>query len=215
MKDLNELVVMFDLEFLSKDEPNGQVMEISLCYGTNPENLERVTYLPKWKPNAVVQPTTVAFWAEFNPTKLAYYMKNSTPIGWVGKDMYDLLDLIRGRALHQGKNVVVMSKGITHDLPKVEYIIEQAHPGEVLTQSGFGILESLFGYNCRRDMRSFTMYRNHKDKEEAKAYGKNVADVYCEGESLHSAEWDAVSQWCEFYHLALGREATIGIASPV
>lgn len=201
MQELDEVLVMIDLEYLGKDEPNAQILDIGICYGTSPENLQRVSYKPAWQSGGAVQPSTLKFWAELNAVKLASYMDNKQPIRWVTEDLYEELIAISGFAKDLGKPVVFMSKGITHDLPKLEHHLDKVFPG--LANNGMGIFESMFGYNCRRDMRSFKMYRNPSTVEIAKNLGKDAANTLCSGETLHDAEWDAVSQWHEVYHLAI------------
>lgn len=206
MQEFNEVLVMVDLEYLGKDEPNAQILDIGICYGTSPDNLQRLVYKPAWQTEGVVHPSTLKFWAMLNPTKLAQYMDNKTPMQWVAINLYHQLREISREASLQGKSVVIMSKGITHDLPKLEYHIErEIYPSP--TEAGFSVFETLFGYNCRRDVRSFKMYRSEKDLSEAGAYGEMQANLLCAGETLHDAEWDAVSQWCEVYRLAFGPSA--------
>lgn len=206
MQELDEVLVMIDLEYLGKDEPNAQILDIGICYGTSPENLQRLVYKPAWQKEGIVQPETLKFWAMLDSTKLAHYMENKTPVSWVATNLYHQLREISRWAKLQGQSVIVMSKGITHDLPKLEYHMEREIYSS-LKDKGFNIFETLFGYNCRRDMRSFKMYRSEKDLKEAKTYGETQAAILCKGETLHDAEWDAVSQWHEVYRLALGPSA--------
>lgn len=197
---MNELVVMFDLEYLSKDEPNGQILDIGIAYGTHPSNLQRVVYRPKWQEEGVVQPTTLKFWAEQNPSQLAMYMDNHQPMSWVARDLLDFLHMLKGHAkqLKVGQ-VVLMSKGITHDLPKLEYHINDYCYDESV--NGLGIFESLFGYNCRRDLRSFKMGRDEKTIKAAREYAeKHATQIKPEG-VLHDAEYDALVQWFEVYFI--------------
>lgn len=201
MQELDEVLVMIDLEYLGKDEPNAQILDIGICYGTSPENLQRISYKPAWQNDGLVQPSTLKFWAELNAIKLASYMDNKQPMRWVVEDLYEELIAISGFAKDLGKPVVFMSKGITHDLPKLEHHLDKVFPG--VANNGMGVFESMFGYNCRRDMRSFKMYRNSSTVEIAKNLGKDAANTLCSGETLHDAEWDAVSQWHEVYHLAI------------
>lgn len=205
MKELDILLVMIDLEYLSKDEPNGQLLDIGICYGTSPENLERVSYKPKWQEEGVVQPSTLKFWAEHNPKQLAEYMTNNKPIQWIIRDLVNLIYSWKGKALQLGaEQVVIMSKGITHDLPKLEYQITQHCDFEITGMTTqLGMFEYVFGYNCRRDYRSFKMSRPKELLNAARGYAEEAASRLKPEGALHDAEYDALVQWHEFYFIAV------------
>lgn len=198
---MNELVVMFDLEFLSKDEPNGQILDIGIAYGTHPSNLQRVVYRPRWQEDGAIQPSTLKFWVEQNPSQLSSYLDNHTPMSWIARDLLEFLHMLKGHAKQlKVDQVVLMSKGITHDLPKLEYQINQ-YCGEE-SVGGLGVFESLFGYNCRRDLRSFKMGRDSKTLKAAREYAERHANQLMPEGVLHDAEYDALVQWFEFYFIA-------------
>lgn len=204
---LNELVVMFDLEFLSKDEVDGQILDIGICWGTHPDNLRRISYKPAWQMAGAIQPSTLKWWLEQNPTQLAGYMENSTPMAWVTQDLVKLLHTINGRAGQLGvKQVVIMSKGITHDLPKLEYQISEHC--NLVWSGGFGIFEQIFGYNCRRDLRSFRMGRSKELLDEARERAITEANALMPEGVLHDAEYDAVMQWHDYYFIATHSSAS-------
>lgn len=205
MKELDILLVMIDLEYLSKDEPNGQLLDIGICYGTSPENLRRISYKPLWQEDGVVQPSTLKFWAEHNPKQLAKYLTNTQPVQWVARDLVSEIHALTGRARQlKVKQVVLMSKGITHDLPKLEYLLENNCDFELIGASngGLGFFESLFGYNCRRDFRSFKMSRPKELLDAAREYAEEAASRLKPEGALHDAEYDALVQWHEFYWIA-------------
>lgn len=205
---MNELVVMFDLEYLSKDEPNGQILDIGIAYGTHPSNLQRVVYRPKWQEEGVVQPSTLKFWAEQNPSQLAMYMENHQPISWVARDLIDFLHMLKGHAKQlKVDQVVLMSKGITHDLPKLEYIINYyCYDDECV--NGLGVFESLFGYNCRRDLRSFKMARDPEFLDAIRKTAEMHATQLKPEGVLHDAEYDALVQWFEVYLISTFKSDT-------
>ena len=206
MKELGILLVMIDLEYLSKDEPNGQLLDIGICYGTSPENLRRLTYKPMWQEDGVVQPSTLKFWVEHNPAQLGRYLGNTQPLQWVARDLVSEIHALSGRARQlKAEQVVLMSKGITHDLPKIEYLLEQNCDFELVGTSsgGLGFFESLFGYNCRRDLRSFKMSRPKELLDAAREYAEEAASRLKPEGALHDAEYDALVQWHEFYFIAI------------
>jgi hypothetical protein len=206
MNDLNEILVMFDLEYLSKDDINGQILEIGVCIGSHPDHISPYSFKPSWQQDAVVNPSTLKFWAD-SPKELKEYLGNKDPMERVCLSIIQMLQTIKSVSKSTGRPVILMSKGITHDLPKVEYLLHKHCNKQQLDSilvEGFGIFESMFGYNCRRDLRSFKMYRSEEELGRSYEYGERLGRSHCPKGELHNGEYDAITQWGQFYHIATG-----------
>lgn len=217
MKQLNEILVMVDLEYLSKDDVNGQILEIGICSGSQPDRLATYSFRPAWQPDAVVNPETLKFWAD-SPKELKGYLGNTDSMGQVCYNLIKMLQVIKSISESAGKPIVIMSKGITHDIPKLEYLLHKhcnMHQLDTILVEGFGIFESMFGYNCRRDLRSFKMYREDKELQLSYEYGEQLGKSYLPKGELHNGEYDAITQWGQFYHLATGPYESSTIVSVV
>lgn len=196
-----KFIIMFDLEYLGKDDVDAQILDIGVAWGSTLENISSKQYLPAWQEDGIVNPETLKFWVGHNPTVLAQYLSNSVPMHYIIHQLVDLLNVLKNHAKAANLDVLVMSKGVTHDLPKLEYQMEAFMCGVDL-KPGFSYFESLFGYNCRRDMRSVTMYRSEELLKEATTFGNRVANSKVVGKELHDAQWDAVSQLAKVLYIA-------------
>lgn len=200
-KERKKFIIMFDLEYLGKDDIDAQILDIGVAWGSSLEDISSKQYLPAWQEDGVVNPETLKFWVGHNPTVLAKYLNNSVPMHYIIHQLVDLLHVLKSHAKAADMAVIVMSKGITHDLPKLEYQME-AYMCGIDLKPGFSYFESLFGYNCRRDMRSVTMYRSEELLKEATDYGTQLANTRLAGKELHDGQWDAVSQLAKVLYIA-------------
>ncbi|WBF79294.1 hypothetical protein IACHDJAJ_00055 [Aeromonas phage vB_AdhS_TS3] len=205
-KERKKFIIMFDLEYLGKDDSDAQILDIGVAWGSSIVDISSKQYLPAWQKDGVVNPETLKFWVALNPKILAQYLNNTVPMQHIAKELMQLLLALKRSAESADMEVVVMSKGITHDLPKLEYQLEEHLLLEEYCKSGFGIFESLFGYNCRRDMRSVTMYRPEALLEEATEFATDYANKKIAGKELHDAQWDAVSQLAKVLYIAYKSE---------
>lgn len=205
-KERKKFIIMFDLEYLGKDDRDAQILDIGVAWGSSIVDINSKQYLPAWQKDAVVNPETLKFWVSLNPKVLTQYLSNTMPMQHIAKELMQLLLALKSNAESVDMDVIVMSKGVTHDLPKLEHQLEAHLSLEEYCKPGFSIFESLFGYNCRRDMRSVTMYRPEALLEEATEFATEYADNRIAGKALHDAQWDAVSQLAKVLYIAYKSE---------
>ncbi|AZV01869.1 hypothetical protein [Aeromonas phage Akh-2] len=201
-EERKKFIIMFDLEYLGKDDKDAQILDIGVAWGTSIVDIASKQYLPAWQKDSVINPETLKFWVGHNPSVLSQYLSNTVPMQYIVRELMQLLSTLKNHAESANMDVIVMSKGITHDLPKLEYQLETHFPIEAYCKPGFGIFESLFGYNCRRDMRSITMYRSEELLKEATEFSVDYANKKIAGKELHDAQWDAVSQLAKVLYIA-------------
>lgn len=201
-EERKKFIIMFDLEYLGKDDKDAQILDIGVAWGTSIVDIASKQYLPAWQKDGVINPETLKFWVGGNPWAFQQYLGNTVPMQYVIKELMQLLFTLKNHANSANMDVIVMSKGITHDLPKLEYQLGAHFPVEEYCKPGFGIFESLFGYNCRRDMRSVTMYRPEDLLKEATEFSVDYANKKVAGKELHDAQWDAVSQLAKVLYIA-------------